>query len=205
MPFSLYNIPASQKGLRVITERGISCTLTRPWSARNADKNSLSLPASRNFMPRRASPTSPSAARNAAQSVKTLPTTAHARCSTLSAQSAESPARFPSSRAPTVPYTAATASEINSSSDPIRSIRRGLPTGSPLRFCLFKFTFSTLTLYYQCDIIKNSLSAKRLFLSGRETVFMKNQLKKQHRQWIAFVLALLAALTVLASCKKDQK
>ena len=32
---------------------------------------------------------------------------------------------------------------------------------------------------------------------------MKNQLKKQHRQWIAFVLALLAALTVLASCKKD--
>ena len=91
--------------------RGITCTLTRPLSARIADANSFSPPASRSSTPRRASPTSPRDAVIAAtpvrlSAVRLLP----ARCLTLPALTAVRSARFLSSLTTIVPFTAASAS-----------------------------------------------------------------------------------------------
>ena len=149
MCLSLYN--STRKPIKTSRNYGKRYFMyTRPWSARNADKNSLSLPVSRSFMPRRASPTSPSAAKSAAQSAKTPPTTAHARCMTQSAPNAERNAKFPLSPAPTVPSTAATASEINSS-DPETKMISVLPHNRPAarRF----FSRVRLTFFVPGDII----------------------------------------------------
>ena len=70
----------------------------------------VSLPVNRNSMPKRDSRTSPPAARLAVRHVKPAAHPAlRARCMTPSAQNAESPLRFPSSRERIVPYTAASA------------------------------------------------------------------------------------------------
>jgi len=92
--------------------RGISCTKTRPWSARIADKNSLLLPVSRNFMLKKALPTNPSAARHAEMHARLLPvkTVELAVCMTLYALSAARSVRFLLSPTMTVRYIAATAS-----------------------------------------------------------------------------------------------
>ena len=94
-------------------KRGITCTLTRPLSARIADANSFSPPASRSSTLRRASPTSPRDAAIAVTLARHSVVRALlllARDSRLFALSAVRPARFPSSPATTVPSTATTAS-----------------------------------------------------------------------------------------------
>ena len=93
--------------------RGITCTLTRPLSARIADANSFSPPEIRSSTLRRASPTSPRDAVTAATPARLSAVRALlplARCSTPFAATAVSPARFPSSPTMTVPFTATTAS-----------------------------------------------------------------------------------------------
>ncbi len=97
--------------------RGISCTTTRPWSAKIADKNSLLLPASRSFMLKKALLTYRSAARAAAARARAVlagtAVVVPVRCTMQYVLSAEHPAGFLLSPAETALFTAATVSEDN--------------------------------------------------------------------------------------------
>ena len=87
-----------------------SCTKTRRWYAKTVALSSFSLPVNRNSMPKRDSRMSPPAARLAVKHVKPAALPAlRVRCMMPSAQNAESPLRFLSSRERTVLYTAASA------------------------------------------------------------------------------------------------
>lgn len=131
-----------------ILKRGISCTQTRLWSARIADRNSLLLPVSRNFMRKKGSRMNRSAAKPVARLVRTQPAEpmATARCLTLSALPAAKLARFPLSLTMTVRSTAAivlkTISNL-SSYDASRNTGRIFSSlrfwRLDLEFCVFLF------------------------------------------------------------------
>ena len=94
-----------------IEKRLAPCTKTRLWSARIADRNSPSLQVNRNFMLKKASPTSPSVVRRAVRLAKPLAEKApNVRCMMLFVLPAARLARFPSSPMTIVRSTAAIAS-----------------------------------------------------------------------------------------------
>ena len=135
---------------------GITCTLTRHWSARIADRSSFFLPASRNSTLRRALPTSlrdaVSAVRRARQAVARL---LLARCSTLYALTVARSARFPSSPTTIVPSTAASASRTDPITD---SICARDAKDSRKRKC-FRLSFYVIFLQI-CNISPNSKGKK---------------------------------------------
>lgn len=90
----------------------MSCITTKHWSAKIADKNSLLLQESRNFMPRRALKTNLFVAKLAETNAKPREAKArqNARCTMRFAQVAEILVRFRSSLVKIVRYIAASAS-----------------------------------------------------------------------------------------------
>ena len=111
--------------------------MTKPSSAKIADKNSLSPPVNRNSMQKKALRTNRSAANPVVMHAKVttihVETVALVRCTMQFVQSAAHPARFLSNLVMTALFIAATASEDKQANIKARSER-----GVPLLFVIFK-------------------------------------------------------------------
>ena len=127
--------------------RGMSCITTKHWSAKIADRNSLSLPESRNFTLRRVLRTSPFAAKLAVTSAKLREAKVDpsARCMMLFAQAAEILARFLSSPVRIALYIAASALRSNKATKKNRLRKERfffyVFLNTPLNYCLLVCPF----------------------------------------------------------------